>query len=123
MLKRLLVIDYLTCSLTLLQFKEYKLFVYCNIFLFCFKLTFYFTEYIAMVTTRSRNGILADQHEDSGETSSKNKSGDTTLSLDERSLLVVVFVSLMIDLLAFTVILPLLPSLLDYYGSKEVGTM
>lgn len=32
---------------------------------------------------------------------------------------VVMFVSLLLDLLAFTMILPLLPSILDYYGNKE----
>ena len=37
---------------------------------------------------------------------------------DKRAL-VVVFVSLVLDLLAFTVILPLLPSLLDYYGRHD----
>lgn len=31
----------------------------------------------------------------------------------------VIFVSLIFDLLGFTVILPLLPSLLDYYGQKD----
>lgn len=35
----------------------------------------------------------------------------------------VVFVSLIIDLLAFTMILPLLPSLLDYYGHLEKDTL
>lgn len=32
----------------------------------------------------------------------------------------IVFISLVVDLLAFTVILPLLPSLLEFYGNKEV---
>jgi len=31
----------------------------------------------------------------------------------------VVFISLLLDLLAFTMILPLLPALLDYYKEKE----
>jgi len=31
----------------------------------------------------------------------------------------VLFISLLLDLVAFTVILPLLPSLLDYYGSHD----
>lgn len=31
----------------------------------------------------------------------------------------IIFISLVIDLLAFTVILPLLPSLLDHYGSSD----
>ena len=33
--------------------------------------------------------------------------------------LTVLFISLLLDLVAFTVILPLLPSLLDYYGSHD----
>ncbi|XP_069139381.1 major facilitator superfamily domain-containing protein 10-like [Argopecten irradians] len=41
---------------------------------------------------------------------------------DENRILTILFVSLVIDLLAFTVILPILPSLLDFYGSnKEDG--
>lgn len=31
----------------------------------------------------------------------------------------IIFISLVIDLLAFTVILPLLPSLLDHYGNSD----
>jgi len=41
-----------------------------------------------------------------------------TSSLASRNL-VVLFISLLLDLVAFTVILPLLPSLLDYYGSHD----
>ena len=37
----------------------------------------------------------------------------------ERRVFTVVFISLLLDLLAFTMILPLLPSLLDYYGHSE----
>lgn len=33
--------------------------------------------------------------------------------------LVVVFVSLLVDLLGFTVILPLIPSMLDYYSTRD----
>ncbi len=33
--------------------------------------------------------------------------------------LVVVFLSLLIDLLGFTVILPLMPSLLEHYGKQD----
>lgn len=33
--------------------------------------------------------------------------------------LMVVFLSLLVDLLGFTVILPLIPSLLEYYSSKD----
>jgi len=37
----------------------------------------------------------------------------------DRRALVVMFISLVLDLLAFTVILPLLPSLLDYYAGHD----
>jgi len=72
-----------------------------------------------MVLTRSQsdrdsNGAKETQPQ------TKQQSQDTTLTPGERKTLRVVFISLVIDLLAFTVILPLLPSLLDYYGSKEV---
>ena len=51
----------------------------------------------------------------------QEESKDTSLSKSERKILLILFLSLVIDLLAFTVILPLLPSLLDYYGSREVN--
>ena len=39
-------------------------------------------------------------------------------SMDRRMMLVV-FASLVVDLIAFTMILPLLPALLDYYGHHD----
>ena len=36
-----------------------------------------------------------------------------------RRVLTVLFVSLLVDLLGFTVILPLLPSILEYYSTNE----
>lgn len=36
-----------------------------------------------------------------------------------RKIIALVFVSLLLDLLAFTMILPLLPSLMDYYDKEE----
>lgn len=41
----------------------------------------------------------------------------------DRRALAIMFVSLVIDLLAFTMILPLLPSLLDYYGHHDDEVM
>lgn len=38
---------------------------------------------------------------------------------DSGSMQAVVFVTLIVDLLAFTMILPLLPSLLDYYSQND----
>lgn len=40
-------------------------------------------------------------------------------SVNSTATLVVVFFSLLVDLLGFTVILPLIPSLLDYYSTKD----
>uniref|UniRef100_T1IIS5 Major facilitator superfamily (MFS) profile domain-containing protein n=1 Tax=Strigamia maritima TaxID=126957 RepID=T1IIS5_STRMM len=44
-------------------------------------------------------------------------------SKSESKTLMVVFISLLIDLLAFTLILPLLPSLLDYYHKNDKGNL
>ena len=71
----------------------------------------------------------AHQNENGGSSDTKMRNGsaetlkgpeDDSLSPEEKKLLRTVFISLVLDLLAFTVILPLLPSLLDYYGMKEV---
>lgn len=69
-----------------------------------------------MVLTRSQaNGSSNAEQPD---TNKKGEDG-TSLSPSERKQLGILFVSLVVDLLAFTVILPLLPSLLDFYGTKE----
>ncbi|KAH3789712.1 major facilitator superfamily domain-containing protein 10-like [Dreissena polymorpha] len=70
-----------------------------------------------MAVTRSQNSGSSPE----ATQNSREDSGDTTLTSEEKRILKVVFISLLIDLLAFTVILPLLPSILDYYGSKEDG--
>jgi len=55
-----------------------------------------------------------------GSVSASAQSKDSTeLSSFSRRNLLVLFISLLLDLVAFTVILPLLPSLLDYYGSHD----
>lgn len=41
--------------------------------------------------------------------------------LDQKRIVGIVFKALLIDLLAFTIILPLFPRLLSYYQSEEVG--
>ena len=77
-----------------------------------------------MVVTRSLNGngTAVDMKGGNGKNGVQKANGeDDTLSAEEKKLLRTVFLSLVIDLLAFTVILPLLPSLLDYYGTKEVN--
>jgi hypothetical protein len=59
-----------------------------------------FTTTYAMKTEEQRNGVSSDQ---------KGQSSST-----ENRMLLVLFISLVLDLLSFTLILPLLPSLLDY---------
>ena len=77
-----------------------------------------------MVVTRSnsQNGTApTDISKSNGTTTVPEPSaGSESLSKVEKKLLRTVFLSLVIDLLAFTVILPLLPSLLDFYGTQEV---
>lgn len=58
-----------------------------------------------MKTEEQRNGVSPDQ---------KGQSSST-----ENRMLLVLFISLVLDLLSFTLILPLLPSLLDYYGEHD----
>ena len=42
---------------------------------------------------------------------------------DNHKMISIVFLSLLVDLLAFTMILPLLPSLLDYYAQHDKVTI
>lgn len=41
------------------------------------------------------------------------------MSKESRRTLVILFISLVLDLLGFTVILPLMPSILEYYGRAD----
>lgn len=41
--------------------------------------------------------------------------------LDQKKIIGVVFKALLLDLFAFTIILPLFPRLLDYYRREELG--
>jgi len=60
--------------------------------------------------SRDADGSVSVTHsEDSSQMSSSFSARNLT----------VLFISLLLDLVAFTVILPLLPSLLDYYGSHD----
>lgn len=73
-----------------------------------------------MAAKRSqKNGATLSDDISSDEVLDKQKLEETTLSVDEKHMLRNVFISLVIDLLAFTIILPLLPSILDYYGTQE----
>ena len=60
------------------------------------------------------NNNVADKADVVGDGSSK----DDGERFDRRAMMVV-FVALVVDLLAFTIILPLLPALLDYYGQND----
>jgi len=75
------------------------------------------------MTSRKSNGeTTGDRREVKFKGQQDIGNGDTKLvgsTGSEHRTLMVVFLSLVIDLLAFTLILPLLPSLLDYYGSQE----
>ncbi|XP_060076595.1 major facilitator superfamily domain-containing protein 10-like [Ylistrum balloti] len=59
----------------------------------------------------STNGTVGQKTEGGKEKDGKGEGENRTLAI--------LFVSLVIDLLAFTVILPILPSLLDFYGSQK----
>lgn len=59
-------------------------------------------------TNNNQDGHVCDSHHK-----------EPTSTKEENRVLYVVFISLVLDLLAFTLILPLLPSLLDYYGTHD----
>lgn len=52
--------------------------------------------------------------------SSENKSQEDEEGSSSR-VINIVFITLLLDLLGFTLILPLLPSILDHYGQTEVS--
>ncbi len=57
--------------------------------------------------------------EDVGTGFSSSQSADASkMSTDQRKVLLILFAILVLDLLAFTCILPLFPSLLDFYASE-----
>ena len=69
-----------------------------------------------VITTRSRPSR--------GDVTPSNHNNNTKKPTNEKpafdhKMLAVVFVALVVDLLAFTMILPLLPALLDHYGQNE----
>ncbi|KAK3609229.1 hypothetical protein CHS0354_035168 [Potamilus streckersoni] len=72
-----------------------------------------------MVLTRSQEAVLESKSrmsENGNRQASQDSSPAVTVS-SEHKMLYIIFISLVIDLLGFTLILPLLPSLLDYYGT------
>ena len=50
---------------------------------------------------------------------STHQTGTPISSAEQKSTLHVIFVTLIIDLLAFTLILPLLPSIMEYYQKRD----
>ncbi|KAL8576234.1 hypothetical protein ACOMHN_006157 [Nucella lapillus] len=75
------------------------------------------------IRAQSRGGNSNSKQGESKPDGSEGKQGSpVTNGQDERKMnrtFYIVFLSLIIDLLAFTVILPLLPSLLDHYGHHD----
>ncbi|KAK3750775.1 hypothetical protein QZH41_015318 [Actinostola sp. cb2023] len=67
-------------------------------------------ESIQSTSKTSSRVQTADDNQDHGES-------------NENRILLTIFASLVIDLLAFTVILPLLPSLLEFYGRQKQDTL
>lgn len=59
------------------------------------------------------NSIPAEETNDNGQKKIKSEVTTNTKTI------ALIFISLLLDLLAFTMILPLLPSLMDYYNKEE----
>lgn len=75
---------------------------------------------MAVETRRSRNGNATQKSkEDGGGADSGTQNGQAKDEKKMNRTFYIIFLSLVIDLLAFTVILPLLPSLLDHYGHND----
>ena len=53
------------------------------------------------------------------DTDSKTSASTESMPKGSRRTLVILFLSLVLDLLGFTVILPLMPSILEYYGRTD----
>lgn len=71
---------------------------------------------------RTRDGSRSNKTESratNGDTFAHPSSQEIKEGGDMESMQMVVFVTLIVDLLAFTMILPLLPSLLDYYSQTD----
>lgn len=53
------------------------------------------------------------------DTDSKASASTEGMPKESRRTLIILFLSLVLDLLGFTVILPLMPSILEYYGRTD----
>ncbi|KAK7109962.1 major facilitator superfamily domain-containing protein 10-like [Littorina saxatilis] len=74
---------------------------------------------MAVETRQSRNGQASPKGKEGGGPAAGSKALNGQEEKKMNRTFYIVFLSLIIDLLAFTVILPLLPSLLDHYGHKD----
>lgn len=61
--------------------------------------------------------VVNSDDDSKGSTSTDNKK--ESMSKESRKTLIILFLSLVLDLLGFTVILPLMPSILEYYGRTD----
>lgn len=61
--------------------------------------------------------VVSSDNDSKGSTSMDNKK--ESMSKESRKTLIILFLSLVLDLLGFTVILPLMPSILEYYGRTD----
>lgn len=66
-----------------------------------------------------RSSIKADMNLGVPSVDGKRSRNSADRKSSNRRVLIVVFLSLVIDLLAFTVILPLFPSLMEYYDKRD----
>ena len=78
--------------------------------------TFY-SEKMVLTRSRAHQTPLENNAENNNKPSGDAKSKDESKRANK--VLGVLFISLVVDLLAFTMILPLLPALLDHYGKQE----
>lgn len=58
--------------------------------------------------------VVSSDNDSKASTNTDSKS--ESMSKESRRTLIILFISLVLDLLGFTVILPLMPSILEYYG-------
>ena len=65
-----------------------------------------------------KNRVVSSDN-DSKTPDSKGPANTESMSKESRRTLVILFLSLVLDLLGFTVILPLMPSILEYYGRAD----
>ena len=72
-----------------------------------------------MVLTRGRANKISSENSLENNNKPSEQENNKDESKRAHKALGVMFVSLVVDLLAFTMILPLLPALLDHYGKQD----